>query len=73
MYFIHFPDKQVPQIGVAAWTNEIKTGDNIFAVRGCIVYEAFSAIHHTAFCYFYDAQMTDIAHLNICTVGNYVD
>jgi uncharacterized cupin superfamily protein len=72
-YLIHFPDKQIPQNGVAAWTNEIKTWENILAVQGCITYEAFSAIHHTAFCYFYDSRMTDMAHLNICGIGNYVN
>jgi hypothetical protein len=72
-YFMQVPGVRIPEIGAVAWSDNINKGDSIVAIQGCIIYEAFQAIHHTAFCYDYDARITDMAHLNICTVGNAVD
>ncbi len=72
-YLIHFPEGHIPQKGVVGWTDRISQGEDLLAVQGCIVYEAFKTIHHTAFCYFFDGKTSDMAHLNICTVGNYVN
>jgi hypothetical protein len=72
-YFMHFPEGQIPQVGVIPWSDRINEGQDILVVQGCIVYEAFGDIHHTAFCYDYDSRTSDLAHLNICTVGNYVN
>jgi hypothetical protein len=72
-YILQVPAGRIPEIGTAAWTTNLTTGTDILAVQGCIIYEAFSEIHHTAFCYFYDGRITDPSHLNICTVGNKVD
>lgn len=72
-YLIHFPEGQIPQVGIIPWSDRINQGQDIVIVQGCIVYEAFGDIHHTAFCYFYDSRISDMAHLLICTVGNYVN
>jgi hypothetical protein len=72
-YTVHFPDGQIPQNGVAVWTPEIDNGSAIVVLQGCIAYEAFNEIHRSAFCYFYDSKMSDIAHLNVCNVGNEIN
>lgn len=72
-YLIHFPEGQIPQNGVLVWTKDIDDGSSIVALQGCILYEAFSQLHHTAFCYFYDSKTSDIAHLSICNTGNYTN
>jgi hypothetical protein len=72
-YFMHFPEGQIPQVGVIPWSDRLNQGQDILVVQGCIVYEAFGDIHHTTFCYAYDSRIADMAHLNICTAGNYVN
>src|SRR5271166_4792807 len=72
-YFAHIPEGRVPQPGVVVWTDRLNNGDDLMTVQGCIIYEAFGEIHHTAFCYFYDRRLSDMSHLNICTVGNDVN
>jgi hypothetical protein len=72
-YTIHFPEAKMPQIGTAAWSDRINNGDDIVTVQGCFVYETFSKIRHTSFCFYYDARATDASHLNFCGVGNYAN
>ncbi len=42
-------------------------------VQGCFAYQTDNITHHSAFCFFYKADQSDIAHLNICRSGNYAD
>jgi hypothetical protein len=42
-------------------------------IQGCFAYIASNVVRHSAFCYFFKADQTDIAHLNICQSGNYAD
>jgi hypothetical protein len=72
-YSLHFPSATIPQIGAAAWSDGINSGEDIVTVQGCFVYETVAKVRHTAFCLFYDARMTDVSHLSFCTVGNYAD
>jgi hypothetical protein len=72
-YVAHFPEGKIPQVGVVTWSDRINRGLDIVSIQGCIAYETFGAIHHTAFCYDYDANISDPNHLNICTVGSRVN
>jgi hypothetical protein len=54
-------------------TDKLVSGDDIIAFRGCFVYSTIEIIRHTAFCFFYQANFTDAAHLNFCTVGQEAD
>jgi hypothetical protein len=48
-------------------------GTDIFMIRGCMVYETIEAVHHSAFCYFYQFPTTDRQHLSYCNVGQAAD
>jgi hypothetical protein len=51
----------------------VATGTKAILVQGCFAYQTGNAIRHSAFCYFYKADKSDIAHLNVCLSGNYAD
>jgi hypothetical protein len=54
--------------------DDVATGiDKSIIVQGCFAYQTGNAIHHSAFCYFYRANRSDTAHLNVCLSGNYAD
>jgi hypothetical protein len=53
--------------------DDVATGAKILVVNGCFAYQTGNVTHHSAFCYFYRADESDITHLNICTAGNYAD
>jgi uncharacterized protein YecT (DUF1311 family) len=42
-------------------------------VQGCFAYQTGSITRHSAFCFFYRANRSDSAHLNVCLSGNYAD
>lgn len=48
------------------------TGKSLI-VQGCFAYQTGNVTHHSAFCFFYRANISDIAHLNVCLSGNYAD
>jgi hypothetical protein len=48
-------------------------GKEVVAFKGCFVYQSSGQIHRTSFCYFYQAKVSDVAHLNYCTVGQAAD
>lgn len=48
---------------------ELVSGKQVAAFKGCFVYRTVGQIHRTAFCFFYEAKLSDISHLNYCTVG----
>jgi hypothetical protein len=64
---------KMPEKGAIVVTPILISGDQILTFRGCFTYETLEKAHHTAFCYFYDAKVTDINHLNYCTVGQLAD
>ena len=51
----------------------IVRGDAILAVYGCMAYRTFEAVHHSNFCFFYEAEKTAADSWGFCTVGNYAD
>jgi hypothetical protein len=51
----------------------VVVGEKILVIQGCFVYQTGNITRHSAFCYFYRANQTDIAHLNVCLSGNYAD
>ncbi len=54
-------------------TEGIVEGREAFAVQGCFLYRSIDAIRHTSFCLFYQANVTKLPALNLCTVGNEAD
>lgn len=42
-------------------------------LQGCFAYQTDNVVHHSAFCFFYKVDQTDIGNLNICRSGNYAD
>jgi hypothetical protein len=54
-------------------SSELVVGKGIAAFKGCFVYRTSGQIHRTSFCYFYQAKVSDVAHLNYCTVGQAAD
>jgi hypothetical protein len=54
-------------------TPGLVSGKEVLALRGCFVYRTVERVHRTSFCYFYQAKVTDAAHLNFCTVGQAAD
>ncbi len=52
---------------------DVVDGNKIIVMQGCFAYQTGNITHHSAFCFFYKADQTDIAHLNICRSGNYAD
>jgi hypothetical protein len=49
------------------------SGDSTIVVDGCFLYRSVGIIHHSYFCYFYRANITDRNSLNICQNGNGAD
>jgi hypothetical protein len=54
-------------------TDALISGDEIFALQGCFGYKTVGELHHSSFCYFYQAKVTNLPAMNICTVGNDAD
>jgi hypothetical protein len=48
-------------------------GKEVVAFKGCFVYQTSGQVHRTSFCYFYQAKVSEPAHLNFCTVGQAAD
>jgi uncharacterized protein YecT (DUF1311 family) len=51
----------------------VVTGKKSLIIQGCFAYQAGNVTRHSAFCFFYSSERTDIAHLNVCISGNYAD
>jgi len=73
-YQLHFDTGQEPgpQTKIIA-DDSMTAGHSIFKIQGCFVYRSVGAIHHTAFCFYYQANFTLLPNMNICTVGNAAD
>jgi hypothetical protein len=52
---------------------DVVSGNKVLIINGCLTYQSGNIVRHSAFCYFYKSDVTDIAHLNICAAGNYAD
>jgi hypothetical protein len=61
--------QSIRDVGKIAITEEIMSGREMVAVHGCFVYRTVEEIHRTAFCFFYQAKVSDPNHLNFCTIG----
>jgi hypothetical protein len=55
-------------------TQDMIDGKVAIVIRMCFAYKTMNALHHTSFCYFYRAGVTDdFRKLNVCTAGNHAD
>jgi hypothetical protein len=50
-------------------TRKLVEGKEVVAFKGCFVYQTTGQIHRTSYCYFYQAKVTEPAHLNYCIAG----
>lgn len=70
-YHVSFnTDDHVPKIVVS---DALTNGNDIFVIRGCFMYRSAGEHRHTSFCFFYQAKLTNLPNLSICTVGNDAD
>lgn len=53
--------------------DDVASGKKTLLIQGCFAYQTGNITRHSAFCFFYGADRTDIAHLNVCLSGNYAD
>jgi hypothetical protein len=70
-YQFHF-DTSKGQTPISA-TDDMIAGQAVFKIQGCFIYRTVGGVHHSAFCYFYQANFTTLPNLNICTVGSTAD
>lgn len=42
---------------------------NILVIEGCFWYRTFKAQKHSYYCYFYNSNQSNLAHLSICSTG----
>jgi hypothetical protein len=61
--------QSIRDVNKIAVTDGVVSGQEIAVVQGCFSYRTVSEIHHTAYCFYYQAKITDPAHLNFCNVG----
>ena len=54
-------------------TPGLVSGKEILALKGCFVYRTVGQVRRTSFCFFYQAKVSETAHLNFCTVGQAAD
>ncbi|WP_439407941.1 hypothetical protein ACNJX9_04425 [Bradyrhizobium sp. DASA03076] len=52
---------------------DVEAGKKTLLIQGCFAYQTGNATHHSAFCYFYNANRSDFSHLNVCSGGNHAD
>ena len=50
-------------------TKEVMSGDQIFVFLGCFVYGTPENTHHSAFCFYFDHESSDVHNLSYCQVG----
>lgn len=62
---IEFPKEEIDE-GVIS-------GEKILIVHGCMAYESFGTVRHSAFCYLFKSGLSAIDHLNICEGGSSAD
>ena len=53
--------------------DDVMSGKKIILLSGCFAYQTGGAVHHSAYCYFYQNGRVDFSHLAICQSGNYAD
>ena len=53
--------------------DDVMSGKRIILLSGCFAYQTGGAVHHSAYCYFYQNGRVDSGHLAICQSGNYAD
>ena len=60
----------IPEAARIVASQRLIEGADVIALTECFVYHSISKIHHTSFCYYYNAKVSDVAHLNICNGGS---
>lgn len=54
--------------------SDVVSGADIIVVQGCLVYTTFNKERHSAYCFFYRANVTpDVNNLNLCAGGSDAD
>ena len=64
-FSIEIPKEEIDQ--------DVISGQKLLIAQGCMAYESFGAVRHSAFCYFYKSGTSSIEHLNICDGGSSAD
>ncbi|MGD0027296.1 MAG: hypothetical protein ABSC37_22220 [Xanthobacteraceae bacterium] len=72
-YQIHFDTGQGDVPNKIIVTDDMISGKSIFKLQGCFTYKSIREFHHSAFCYFYKANVTTLPNLSICNFGNDAD
>jgi hypothetical protein len=74
-FVMHYDGTQASlrDVGRLSVTPELVSGAAVVAFRGCFVYRTIEQVHRTTYCYFYQAKVSDVAHLNFCSVGQGAD
>lgn len=72
-YQISFDTEKQAEANKIIVTDDIISGKSIVAVKGCFTYKSLKEFHHSAFCFYYLANMTVLPNLSICNVGNDAD
>jgi hypothetical protein len=54
-------------------SDQLISGEEFLAIKGCFTYKTAEKIHHTAFCYYYNAKLAVGGQLSICNVGHRAD
>lgn len=53
--------------------DELISGRKTLIVQGCFAYFTAEHVHHSGFCFYYNAPNSYPEHLNFCPSGNYAD
>jgi hypothetical protein len=72
-YQIHFDTSQGPESDKVIVSDDLIAGKLVFKIQGCFMYRTISSVHHSSYCYFYQANFTSLPNLNICSVGSAAD
>jgi hypothetical protein len=61
--------QSIRDVNKVAVTDGVVSGQEIAVIQGCFAYRTVGEIHRTAFCYYYQAKVSDPGHLTFCNVG----
>jgi hypothetical protein len=65
-------DDTLPQQSRFVVTDDLLK-DGLFALRGCMLYGEREQTHHSAFCFYYEANVSDPNRLPVCLIGQNAD
>jgi hypothetical protein len=61
--------QNIRDVNKIAVTNGVVSGQEIAVIQGCFAYRTVNEVHRTAFCYNYQARVSDPGHLTFCNFG----